>query len=146
MAYLVDSNCLLRLAETRSPQRQIVLSALGKLYSSGETLCVTPQILAEFWNVCTRPASARGGLNLDIASTERKLRLIEKHFTILHDSLATFVTWRRLISVLEVKGVQVHDARIAASMLSHNVTHVLTFNVTDFRRFSGIKVVDPTNV
>jgi predicted nucleic acid-binding protein len=146
MAYLVDSNCFIRLAESNSSNRTIALSALEKLHTSGETLCYTPQVLAEFWNVCTRPTTARGGLELSIESTERKVKLIEKHFRLLPDDIRTFLIWRRLVSNLKIKGVQVHDARLAASMMTHNISHLLTFNESDFRRYSEIKVMNPAQI
>ncbi len=86
MPYLVDSNCFLRLAESNSPNRNIVLAALKKLHASGESLCYTPQVVAEFWNVCTRPGTARGGLGLSVESTERKVKLLEGHFRLLPDT------------------------------------------------------------
>ena len=73
MAYLFDSNIFLRLAERNSPQRQTVLDAVRKLRSRNEIIHYTPQVLAEFWNVCTRPFSARSGLGLSIGETERKV-------------------------------------------------------------------------
>lgn len=146
MSYLIDSNCFLRLAEPNSPHRSVVLSALKKLHSAGEIPCYTPQVVAEFWNVCTRPASARGGLGLSAKEAERKVRLIEKHFRLLSDNLATFVRWRQIVSDYEVNGVQVHDCRIVASMIVHNITHLVTFNTKDFRRFDQITVVDPSHL
>jgi len=146
MAYLIDTNCFLRLAESNSPDRTVVLSALKKLHTSGETLCCTPQILAEFWNVCTRPNTARGGLGLSVESTERKVKLIEKHFRLLTDNLSTFLEWRRLVADLRIKGVQVHDTRIAASMIAHNISHLLTYNESDFLRYSQINVVNPVRI
>ena len=146
MAYLIDTNCFIRLAEPNSPNRNPVLSALKNLHSSGETLCYTPQIAAEFWNVCTRPNTVRGGLGLSVESTERKVKLIEKHFRLLPDNLRTFVEWRRLVAELKIKGVQVYDARIAASMITHNISHLLTLNESDFHRYSQITVVDPTQI
>jgi predicted nucleic acid-binding protein len=43
-------------------------------------------------------------------------------------------------------GVQVHDARIAASMWVHGVKLLLTFNVRDFQRFSSLRVIHPDDV
>ena len=92
-----DSNIYLRLAQKASPQRQIVLEAVRKLRVNNEVIYYTPQVLAEFWNVCTRPETARGGLELSIEQTERKVNLLEKHFKLLPDNLATFNVWRRLV-------------------------------------------------
>jgi hypothetical protein len=41
---------------------------------------------------------------------------------------------------------QVHDARLVAVMRVHGLTHVLTFNPTDFTRYPGITVVRPQDV
>jgi len=38
-------------------------------------------------------------------------------------------------------GVQVHDAKLVASMTVYSVTHLLTFNVDDFKRYSGITAI-----
>lgn len=143
MSYLIDTNCFLRLAEPESPHRSLVLNVIKKLRFDNEIIHYTPQILAEFWNACTRPDSARGGLGLSVSQTERKVRLIETHFRLLPDSLATFIQWRNLVADLEIMGVQVHDAKIVASMVSYKIPNLITFNVRDFTRFNMINVIDP---
>jgi predicted nucleic acid-binding protein len=45
-----------------------------------------------------------------------------------------------------VMGVEVHDAKLVASMNVYGITHLLTFNLTDFRRYSGITAVSPSDV
>jgi predicted nucleic acid-binding protein len=45
-----------------------------------------------------------------------------------------------------ITGIQVHDARIASAMNAYGISHILTFNGNDFKRFSGITVVDPNGV
>ncbi|MGI8543873.1 MAG: type II toxin-antitoxin system VapC family toxin [Aridibacter sp.] len=128
MPHLFDTNCFLRLADKNSPQRIIVLDAIRKLRSNNETLYYTPQILAEFWNVCTRPTSARGGFGLSVEQTERKANLIDKCFLTLPDNPVTFNDWRKLVSDHKVKGLQVHDTKIVASMNVHNIQTLVTFN------------------
>jgi predicted nucleic acid-binding protein len=146
MAHLFDSNTFLRLAEKNSTQRQSVINAIRSLRTRSEAIYYSPQILAEFWNVCTRPASARGGLGLSVEQTERKANLIQKYFVLLHDNAATFTEWRRLVSDLQIKGVQVHDAKLVASMIAHKIPYLVTFNDTDFTRFPMITVLDPDQV
>jgi predicted nucleic acid-binding protein len=146
MVYLFDTNLFLRLARRNDPQRTIVLDALRKLRSRNDVLCFTPQVVSEFWNVCTRPSSARGGVGLSPTQTERKARLIERYFRLLPDSLATFQEWRRLVTAHSVMGVEVHDAKLVASMNVYGVTHLVTFNVIDFKRYSGITVISPADV
>jgi hypothetical protein len=40
----------------------------------------------------------------------------------------------------------VHDARLVAVMRVHSLTHILTFNTTDFIRYPAITVVHPRDV
>ena len=54
--------------------------------------------------------------------------------------------WQRLLVTCEVRGVQVHDAHLAAVLEVHGVTRLLTFNGADFKRFSGLTAVHPRDV
>ncbi len=146
MAYLFDTNVFLRLVRKSDPLRQEALNALEKLRARGEVVCYTPQVISEFWNVCTRPASARGGIGLSVPETDKKTRLIERHFRLLSDNLATHQAWRRLVATHSVMGVQVHDAKLVASMTVYGVTHLLNFNGDDFKRYSQITALHPSNI
>src|SRR5437868_15012861 len=106
----------------------------------------TPQILSEFWNVCTRPQTAHGGLGLSIEQTERKANLMQKHFQLLPDNLATFEAWRRLVFDYRIIGVQVHDAKLVASMMAHQIQNLVTFNERDFQRFPMITIINPKDM
>jgi predicted nucleic acid-binding protein len=69
------------------------------------------------------------------------LRLIERIFPLFPDDARVHHEWRQLVLSFGVSGVQVHDARIVAAMLVHQVTHILTFNTSDFVRYSSIGIV-----
>jgi hypothetical protein len=51
-----------------------------------------------------------------------------------------------LVLDLQVTGVAVHDARIAANMLDANIEHILTFNGGDFGRYAGLIILEPQAV
>jgi predicted nucleic acid-binding protein len=104
MAYLVDTNVFLRLVSRNDPDRQTVLDGFRTLRARNEDLVYTSQVLAEFWTVCTRPSTARGGYGLSSEAMERKARMIERYCRLLPDSLATHQEWRRLIVAYSVRG------------------------------------------
>jgi predicted nucleic acid-binding protein len=105
-------------------------------------LCYTSQNLGEFWNALTRPAD-RNGYGLSPIEANRCARSIESRLRLLSDSLAVHQEWRRLLVDHNVSGVQVHDARLVASMRVHGVRRILTFNTKDFTRFDEIEAVHP---
>jgi predicted nucleic acid-binding protein len=142
--YLVDTNVLLRFADRAHPLHLTVRAAVRKLRADGHRLRSATQNFVEFWNVATRPVE-KNGLGLTSADTDRLLRLIERLFPVLPDSPAMYSAWRQLVVSFGVSGVQVHDARLVAAMRVHGVTHILTFNVSDFLRYTpaGIVAVGP---
>jgi hypothetical protein len=93
----------------------------------------------------TRPV-VRNGLGLTVAEAEREVRAIEAGMTLLPDSEAVYREWRRIVVQHGVLGVQVHDARLAAAMYVHAVGQILTLNVSDFIRFSGLTALHPSSV
>jgi predicted nucleic acid-binding protein len=118
MKVLLDSNILLRWLEPDHPDQLIVSAAVSRLMLSNADLCYTSQNLGEFWNVLTRPADRNGyGLSPDAAN--RRAIAIETRLRLLTDGLAVHQEWRRLLVDYRVSGVQVHDARLVASMHVH---------------------------
>jgi predicted nucleic acid-binding protein len=142
---LVDSNILLRIARRDDPDHAIVDAAVARLAGEGAVLYYRLQNIAEFWNVATRPANSNG-FGLAVADAERETRVIEKGMVLLPDSEAIYYEWRRLIFAHSVPGVQVHDARLAAAMSVHGVTHLLTLNTDDFKRYTHVTAVHPASL
>ena len=146
MACLVDTNCFVRIADKNSPLRPVVLDAFKKLRSQNHDLYITPQVISEFWNVCTRPVTSRGGLGFTPQRTGQKVELIRKHFTVLPDNLDTFEEWLGLVAHHSVSGAKVHDAKFVASMIVHGIQDLITFNTNDFARFDTIRAIDPRDL
>jgi predicted nucleic acid-binding protein len=141
-SYLADTNVLLRVSQRQDPSYDVIRTALSSLRADGAKLCFTSQNLAEFWNVCTRPA-AHNGYGLSIAETDRRAELIEAGFMLLADAEEVHAEWRRLVVIHSVIGVKVHDARLVAAMRVHGITHILTLDNRDFHRYTEITVVHP---
>jgi predicted nucleic acid-binding protein len=146
LPYLIDTNVFLRIVPKTDPDRAIALSALRKLIENDAELYYTTQVLAEFWTVCTRPPTARGGYGLSPAKTERKIRMIERYCRFVPETVVSHAEWRRLIVAHAIQGVQAHDARLVAVMKTYGITHLLTFEKGNFTRFQGITVVAPSDV
>lgn len=144
-ACLIDSNILLRIARHSDPLNQVIDTALSGLARQKTALYYTHQNIAEIWNAMTRPLS-RNGFGLTTHEAQREVRAIESGMTLLPDNEEIYHEWRRLIVQHRISGVQVHDARLAAAMYVHGVTHILTLNGTDFSRFSDLSAVHPSTV
>lgn len=146
MSYLIDTSVLVRTIHTGNPLQSAAIDSLSLLRTQGEALCVVPQNLIEFWAVITRPVSANGlGLSLDDA--ENQITEIKLHFILKPENETIFKNWERLVKIYKVSGKTTHDARIVAAMQTHDITNLLTFNVSDFHRYSPfISIKSPQNI
>lgn len=114
---------------------------------AGEGLYVASQNLMEFWNVATRPVE-NNGLGQSTAAADQVLRRLEDAFLRLADTPEVYKIWRDLVVRFNVSGVKVHDARLVALLLANSMERILTFNVSDFRRYKdlGISAIDPGQI
>jgi predicted nucleic acid-binding protein len=146
MAYLLDTGILLRLFDSSDPQHLSIRGAVRRLLRRGERLVTSAQNVAEFWNVSTRPASARGGYGHSVARTRRRVVAIERFCEILTESDASYTYWKSLVTDQNVLGAAVHDARLAAIMTVCGISHLLTLDTGGFQRFGTVQTNTPDQV
>ena len=145
MRILIDTNVLLRSVELGHAHYQSSVEAIDILRRTGHELTIAPQNLYEFWSLAMRPLE-NNGLGMSPIESLAEITSIQKLFRLLRDERGVFSIWELLVSSLGVKGKQAHDARLAAAMRRHAVTHLLTFNTSDFARYSFLTAVSPIDV
>jgi len=146
MPYIIDTGVLLRLFDETDPEHPTIIKVLRLLKKDGQELLTSCQNLAEFWNATTRPVSARGGYGKSLELANRRLQFIYRMGRILPDSPVACLEWHQLIVKHQVKGVQVHDARIVALMNVSGIDSIITLNSKDFTRYPGLTIQTPTEV
>lgn len=145
MKILVDTNVLTRAAQLAHPQHPPALAALKAMKAQGNEPCIVPQVIYEYWAVCTRPIEANG-LGMAPPQVEQKVAEIKRLFAFFRDERAIFPEWEKLVVQHQVAGKTAHDARLVAAMIRHGMKHLLTFNAADFARYAGITVFTPDQV
>jgi predicted nucleic acid-binding protein len=143
--YFLDTNIVLRFCNTLDDCHPLVTSAVAQLLREGYDCVFTAQILAEFWVVATRPPEANG-LGFSTSQTREFIDPLFTTFRLLEETSQTFQIWLELVTDQDIKGKRAHDARIAAAMLTHGITHLLRFNTQDFIQVPGITVAVPESV
>ncbi len=144
--HLADTNILLRFANPNDPGHAEVARAVRRLLSLGDRVVYVQQNRREFWSVCTRTAGERGGYGLSPEGTVRRLAALDTLFTRLPEREGAGIVWDRLVRQYGVRGVQVHDAQLVAEMEVRGITHLLTLNPADFRRYAGLTLVHPRDL
>jgi predicted nucleic acid-binding protein len=142
MRYLVDTNVLFRTIQNSHPMQRDAVRAIKLLLHHSEAVFIIPQNIIEFWAVATRPES-QNGLGLSVNETAQQIGLFKSLFMLLPDNDSIFPEWEELVRRHQVLGKQVYDARLVAAMMVHSLTHLLTFNTNDFKRFGVITATNP---
>jgi predicted nucleic acid-binding protein len=130
---LVDTNIWFYLFDPSSSFHTAAVSSL----SLHPPYCTTSQVLREFLVVATRTQMATVSDALNFVNG------IQQQFPVYAETPQTFTHLTQLIAQYEVKGKQIHDCQLIATMRSHGITKILTHNTADFKRFSSFITVIP---
>jgi predicted nucleic acid-binding protein len=145
MKILVDTNVVVRFMARADVGHQTAVDAVKTLGNEGHELCLVPQNLYEFWVVATRPAE-QNGLGMSPAAAHSDLVQLQEFFSLLRDERSIYEPWQGLVLQYQVRGRRGHDARLVAAMQRHRLTHLLTINTADFKRYHGISLLTPADV
>ncbi|GET40607.1 type II toxin-antitoxin system VapC family toxin [Microseira wollei] len=140
--YLLDTNVVLRFCNTSDLQHHLATEAVYHLLNQGNECFLTAQVLIELWVVATRPVEVNG-LGWTTSKTRNIIDELLNRFPLIEESPQIFPNWLELVTNGKVMGKRTHDARLIAVMLAGGITHLLTFNPSDFTVTSSITVVHP---
>lgn len=135
---MIDTNILGRMADVESPQHDEVQSATTILLLQNHLLCFTPHIKREFLDFAERKKGAgihKNGLGLSKLQAISLIQTFKTNFLYIHDS-SEIDRWFDQLHQQFGGGRTVHDLNIAASMLAHEISTILTYNDKDFKPVS----------
>ncbi len=140
----LDTNVLAYVVNTKAPQHRAALEVLRP--SETEIICVSSQVLAEFYSYITNPAILAKPLEPREAISRIKRICQMPHVCLLSTTLDLFERWMTLLQERPVTNGGIFDLLHIAIMLAHQVTRIYTFNVNDFSWCSQIEVIDPSQL
>jgi len=143
--YLLDTNVVMRFCNPSDVQHELATDAISRLLMQSDECLLVTQVIIEFWVVATRPTQVNG-LGWTVEQTRSTIDQLLDRFPFLEESPQIFQNWLNLVTTNRVMGKRTHDARIIAVMLANGVTHLLTFNPSDFTGVSGIIVTHPQDL
>jgi predicted nucleic acid-binding protein len=141
-SYLLDTNVVMRFCNPSDVQHQLATNAISRLLAQEDECFIAAQVIVEFWVVATRPTDVNG-LGWTIDQTRNTIDQLLDRFPLLEESPHIFPNWLNLVTTSKVMGKRTHDARIIAAMLANRITHILTFNPSDFTGMSSITIIHP---
>jgi len=139
----LDTNILVysTLRDFDEEKHRISTKLLTDLYSENKQLVISTQILREFYAVVTNTKYLENPLTPEQASSQ--IDYFKSVFGVHAIDMNVIKELQKIMIENQVKGQNIHDATIAATMKANNIETIWTFNKKDFSKFEGITAIKP---
>ncbi len=143
--FLLDTNILIYAADSEFEFHFKAKEIRDNATNGKIEAYITPQVLAEFYSTITSSKRVNNPLTPELAKTEVENYLSTplKMIFIKEDTVKRAV---ELAVRHRLTGAKIFDALLAATMLDNRIYTICTFNDSDFSKFTGIKVINPTAI
>jgi uncharacterized protein len=140
---LLDANILLYAYDSGSPHHAVCRSWLEAVFNSEEIVALPWQTLLAFIRICTNPRAMKRPLQNKEACDIVSSWLDQVNVRVIGAGEGFWKLLKDQIIEAQVTGPLVTDAALAALALEHGAT--LCSVDRDFRRFRGLRLIDPTD-
>lgn len=141
--YLLDTNILVYATDITSPFYDSCRTIRDKGLKGEIIVCVAPQVLLEFFAVVTSPKRVTKPMKSDKAIEEVQKYLEADKIIKIYPEKDTLIKALELAKEYGVKGQEVFDLQIVATMLTNEVTNIYTYDLNHFSKFKDINVYVP---
>lgn len=133
-----DTNILVYLSSQESPFHLRVLEKVKELIDKYE-IWISRQVLREYAVVMTNSSLLQKPLSS--VEVEKDMEKWANIFRVADEIEETTINLRELIVLYDIKGKNIHDANIIATMKTYNIEILFTLDSKDFKRFREIKLI-----
>ena len=137
----VDTNILVSALLPESPKYFHARGILRRLAEADAEVWISRQVIREY--LATMTKYERLWSDVTRAALIDAVRTLERHYIVAEELPIVAEQLYFLLGQVPTGGKQVHDANIVATMIAYDVRTLLTYNLDDFKRFSGfIEIAD----
>lgn len=134
---LVDSNILIYAINADSPKHKKAQNFLQKHLGNLE---ITHQNILETLRVLTHPKFSKP---MKLKDALVAIQAITESCRIVCPTQTTYYLWLELMNKYKLSGNRIFDGYLAATALSNDINTIATDNVLDFKKFKGLKIINP---
>jgi uncharacterized protein len=144
MSSTIDTNVLLYASDTSSPHHATATRLLASLVGGPRLVHLFWPVVMGYLRISTHPAIFEAPLDPAQARDNVDQLLARPHVRTPGEGDGFWASYRAVVDSDVVRGNLVPDLHIVALMHQHGVASIWTWD-RDFRRFSGITVLDPVD-
>jgi hypothetical protein len=139
----VDANILVYAVYRDTPQHAASRAWLQRAARGDVEICLTSQVLAEFFAIVTNPRRVSDPRTPDDAVTAIEAALALPGAMLLAVPPQVTSRWLEMLRHHPVRGGAVFDLQLVATLAANGVGRICTFNGADFEGFPGLEIVTP---
>jgi len=144
--FLIDANILVYALNKSSPYHAESKLVIDRVLNDAIKGCLTPQILFELFAVITDPRRFPSALAPNTA-----IPLIENNypigkFPLIHPKESTWLKTFELIKQHQISAQNIFDVTLVSTMLENNILSIITYDVTNFQKFSFLEITHPSSI
>lgn len=138
----IDTNLLVYSHIRQSPWYARASQLIADIAASGAQWAIPAHCLTEFFSIATHRRIFKPPSTPNEAVTQIDAWLSSPTVTVLGENAATWAIQRDLVLAAKLVGPAIHDARIAAVCIQHDVAELWTSD-RDFNRFPQLRTRNP---
>lgn len=138
---LVDTNILIYAENETSPYHPQAKKFIES-QAFNSSLAISPQIMVEFYSIMTNPALTLRADKPEQIIIKLELILNSGMFKVILPNEKTPHTILRLLRKVAIKGKDVHDLHLAATMLDNQIETIYTADTKIFHQL-GLNAINP---
>jgi uncharacterized protein len=142
VTYTIDVNPLVYASDATSPLQPRAAQLLSSAASGDEVVYLFWPVVMGYLRIVTSPRILDSPLPHELAMANVDLLLGLPNVLVGGERDGFFATYREVGHEVTARGKLVADAHIVALMRQYGVTTIYTHD-RDFRKFDGLRVVDP---
>jgi toxin-antitoxin system PIN domain toxin len=140
---LVDTNVLVYSLYQNAEHHQPASALLDQGQAGQLALCVTAQVLAELFAVITDRRRVNHPFSSHEARDIVQRVLAMPGMVLLPTPVDCVARWLSLVEQHPVRGGELFDVQLAATLLGNGVTRIYTYDRPHFERFTELDVLTP---
>jgi toxin-antitoxin system PIN domain toxin len=141
--FAVDTNVLVYAHFPSSPHHAASYALLQRAERQEITLCVFPQVVAEFISVVTNPRRVSPSKTVEDAVQAVRRVLATPGVVLLSLPESATSTFLDLLLAHPATGPEIVDRQLVAAMMEHGIGTMVTFNVNDFAGIPNVTAKEP---
>ena len=139
----VDANGLVYALYRDTPQHVASRAFLERARRGELTLCLTSQVLAEFFSIVTSVKRVSDPRTAEEATAAIEAMLAIPGVAMLPVPSDVTSRWLDMLGQHPVRGGAIFDLQLIATVAANGVERICTFNREDFGGFPGLQILTP---